>query len=413
MMSVISLQCGGPGLPVLIDTSRTPLHYVFCLRGERVLLVQQVGPSKPSMVSASTFETTIDKLTRPLLPFPAQFSTVSVMAMVTATGSAGTRLVAASSTVGGGLMAASGCVWSPVVPVRVGNPSRAWARLFSTSSLLPSETTALETKSARSDIASLRACSVSPVAVPAPGAVRSSLSAAAVSVADANALEQHEARVRRRLSLLPPAPGSSDVLLLQESNYVDKTAMVAQALFDKRENKFLVATSMRRSGKSMIIKMMAAMARGERAAFDGYAVNHPSSAFPIGAKQYSVMQLDFSGVVPAEVEFNEQGAKAKLIDLLVESAMSQHGLQLHRASNWHLGDALKRWVNALRAKDGGLPIVLLIDEYDAPVTAQLSANHPERAQVIANLLMLFYTATKSLDHCFAKVFVTGMRLSVC
>jgi hypothetical protein len=64
--------------------------------------------------------------------------------------------------------------------------------------------------------------------------------------------------------LLPPPPASGAQPKLQDFNYVDKTALLAEIM--STEARFLVATSMRRSGKSLVLNQLAEMALGMREA---------------------------------------------------------------------------------------------------------------------------------------------------
>jgi len=159
------------------------------------------------------------------------------------------------------------------------------------------------------------------------------------------------------------------------------------------------------------VEMLSAMARGDRHVFDGYAVNSPTSPFQVGAQAYSVIQLDFSEAVDASAPYDAQTIRSDLIDYVVKSAFKQHCLSLPPKAREDMGAALSAWVDALRAKEGNRPIVMLIDEYDAPVIAHLAVS--ERAEQVALILSRFYSMTKSLDKHFHKVFVTGTCLRAC
>jgi hypothetical protein len=66
---------------------------------------------------------------------------------------------------------------------------------------------------------------------------------------------------------------------------------------------------------------------------------------------------------------------------------------------------LSSWIYELR-KQEGKPIVLLIDECDAPVTAFLPEN-PEKAEKVAMVLKPFHETIKSRGDNSHKVFITG------
>ena len=53
----------------------------------------------------------------------------------------------------------------------------------------------------------------------------------------------------------------------------------------------------------------------------------------------------------------------------IQEAADQHGLDL--GSTLDLSDCIKKWVRALHKEHDDTPAVVLIDEYDAPITAFL------------------------------------------
>jgi hypothetical protein len=222
------------------------------------------------------------------------------------------------------------------------------------------------------------------------------------------------AGVSKKLRLPPPFACDS-VPELQKYNYVDKTALLAEIM--STEARFLVATSMRRSGKSLALNQLAEMARGNRDLFKGYAVNKADSPFKIGAKKFSLMRLDFSQVTlsVADVPFDPLVMQSRLMDLVAEEALLQHNIVLQRLPTSTMGTLLKAWVVALRAKEGNLPIVLLIDEYDAPIASCFSValvDTPgwmadKHAVAVADFLKPLYVMTKSHSSHFHKVFITG------
>jgi hypothetical protein len=148
--------------------------------------------------------------------------------------------------------------------------------------------------------------------------------------------------------------------------------------------------------------------------FDGYAVNRPGSSFKIGETIYSVIQLDFSGVVEAAVALDTREEVKKAVvsttkeftEYLIEQAMVQHGIKIEPTFNYNPGDALGRWLRELKKKEGR-KIVLLIDECDDPV-AQFLPKHPEFAESMVAVMRPVYLAIKKAGPYFHKVFITGV-----
>ena len=220
----------------------------------------------------------------------------------------------------------------------------------------------------------------------------------------------------KRLLLSPPFACGS-VPALQQFNYIDKTALLARIM--STQATFLIATSMRRSGKSLVLNQLAEMARGNRALFKGYEVTKNNSPFKIGAVKYPLMRLDFTSLELDHDASNFDAAmKWQLLSLFASSALSQHNIKLDISPQSLIGKTFEDWVSALRSKAGDLPIVLLIDEYDAPITSCFDIdltskpgwNAGERSQSMALILKQMYLATKRLENCFHKVFVTGASL---
>ncbi len=175
----------------------------------------------------------------------------------------------------------------------------------------------------------------------------------------------------RRLSTIvrtPPFPSSP--LDTKRFAYVDKTHLLARILSNEYEitsGVFLHAPAMRRVGKSTTIAMLAAMAKGDMEMFDGMAVSKPDSPFVIEKGKYHVIQLDFSGCASPDLSINE--VEKYLSEKLVHLAFDQHDIKLDENA-----PLTKNMYNLLRElkKKSDLKIVLLIDEYDAPVTTFLN-----------------------------------------
>jgi hypothetical protein len=174
---------------------------------------------------------------------------------------------------------------------------------------------------------------------------------------------------------------------------------------------FLHAPAMRRVGKSTTVDMLAAMARGEKEMFEGYAVNSADSPFCIGEQPLSLIRLDFSSVAESiALDMGEKEALAAVrkafVGEIIRSAMRQHKLDLSGKGS-HPGVVLEEWIDALREQEDSSPIVMLIDEYDSPVAAFLP-KHPVFAEHVADMMSPFYSTIKKRGDCFHKVFVTGV-----
>ena len=88
----------------------------------------------------------------------------------------------------------------------------------------------------------------------------------------------------------------------------------------------------------------------------------------------------------------------------MKEAKEQNGLYIEQHEC--PGDTLESWLNALN-KDDTQGVIMLIDEYDSPVTEFLPES-PDKAQEICDLIRPFYRMIKKRDSLFYKVFITGV-----
>ena len=98
------------------------------------------------------------------------------------------------------------------------------------------------------------------------------------------------------------------------------------------------------------------------------------------------------------------------------SALEQHNVRIKLTKDSDMGTCLEQWLRGVRAKEGNKPIVMLIDEYDAPIMScfdwtlvdEPGWNASKHAEDVAAILKPFYSMTKSESDLFHLVFVTGM-----
>ena len=144
---------------------------------------------------------------------------------------------------------------------------------------------------------------------------------------------------RRDCSSSPPLAGSNMRWDDLAETYIDKTFLLAKIL-SKDTHDFIVAPGMRRVGKSTTVKMLAAMARGERELFDGMDVNKDDSPFTIGKDSFSVIQLDFLALGTKDDSPDEM--RDKFIGRLVTSASEQHNLDISLSAQCRASHEIKK-----------------------------------------------------------------------
>jgi hypothetical protein len=98
---------------------------------------------------------------------------------------------------------------------------------------------------------------------------------------------------RATLDCPPPAPSASS-FLPERFTYIDKTLLLAKIM--SGPDQYVFAPAPRRMGKSLTVKMLGALARGERDKFEGMAIAAKHGLYDFDKQQYSVVQLDCSGL---------------------------------------------------------------------------------------------------------------------
>ncbi len=193
------------------------------------------------------------------------------------------------------------------------------------------------------------------------------------------------------LSLLPL--GTSDFTALRADGqiYVDKTELVCRLASGCRK---VLLTRPRRFGKSLLVSTFESLFKYGLRDFGGLAIE----SLWKDEGRYLVVRLDFS-VVRYFTSIDE--FKRELCALLV-SEFEDAGFSFVPSERFTVHDQLSDWL-------GKLPInalVLLIDEYDAPLTACLG--NVALFKAVERELSNFYAALQSNDGVLRFLFTTGI-----
>ena len=188
------------------------------------------------------------------------------------------------------------------------------------------------------------------------------------------------------------ALGTSSFAALRLANeiYVDKTQMVYE-LASKRRKYFLARP--RRFGKSLLVSTFESLFKYGLRDFQGLAIEKLWKE----DKTCSVVRLDFSEIKPA---FGIEKFKNDFRDRLIDN-FSQVGFN-YSPSGTSVFCQLSTWMKGQPLNS----LVLLIDEYDAPLTYCL--NEAKLFCDIKNVLSEFYSILKSNDGILRFVFITGI-----
>lgn len=186
--------------------------------------------------------------------------------------------------------------------------------------------------------------------------------------------------------------GTSDfsALRLRNQIYVDKSALVYKVA--SRTGKFLFVRP-RRFGKSLLISTFESLFKFGLRDFKGLAIEKLWKE----TKTYNVVRLDFSEI---RADFGLDKFKEDLRDRLIDN-LSPFGFRYDSA-----GPSIFCQFSAWLKKQEPNSLVLLIDEYDTPLSSCL--NDPELFNSVQDALSDFYAVLKSNDDALRFVFITGI-----
>ncbi len=205
------------------------------------------------------------------------------------------------------------------------------------------------------------------------------------------------------LSASLPTSGSSDFSVIRARGqvYVDKTAYIERMLAEPLDYAFLARP--RRFGKSLLVSTLQHMyARANDDLFHGLAIQQ--SGFLARVPSCPVLALDMSSVAANNVENLNADLRAVLRNQCLVLGIAPPPPE---DTPWN---GLNHVIQTLSLQSQR-KVVVLVDEYDAPITdmleAGLVASHADQTQIMF-ILRYFYRVLKSQTSCIEFVFVTGV-----
>lgn len=172
--------------------------------------------------------------------------------------------------------------------------------------------------------------------------------------------------------------------------YVDKTEYVWN-LISNPARTFFFCSRPRRFGKSLFVSTLEYVFEGRRDLFENLFISRTGYDF----KPHPVLHFDFSDL---EVT-NYEDFRANMQHALQAQA-ARHGISLTQSTPGIMFDNL---LTAL-----GEEIIVLIDEFDAPVTHTLSLSDKEEADKIRKTFSAFYSKIKANEGRIRFLFITGV-----
>lgn len=189
---------------------------------------------------------------------------------------------------------------------------------------------------------------------------------------------------------LPTTQSGFEALREDGLLYVDKTQQLLTAL---SKGKYLFLSRPRRFGKSLLLNTLEALYQGKKHLFKDLYVYDKWEW-----KEYPVILLDFSVMIyNSTKEVFEENIAFRLKNIAKTYKI--------RITNKHYKGILSEMLAALHQKLGQ-KVVVLVDEYDKPVTDFI--NNPTKAEDNRKILKEFYTDLKGEHKHLHRVFITGV-----
>ena len=194
----------------------------------------------------------------------------------------------------------------------------------------------------------------------------------------------------------PIATDTADFPSLRKDGciYVDKT-MYMHRLISIKGSKLVFVSRPRRFGKSLTASALKAIFQGRRELFEGLAIDKTDWAW----EKYPVIHFEFNDVDTTSLERFDTSFAIHVQDRLEEAGYSY---DKSRPAPENFGTAIK----TLSAANGGNGVVILIDEYDAPVGHTL--DNIEVAEAVRARLSALYSQMKNRTGDIRFLFMTGV-----
>jgi hypothetical protein len=196
------------------------------------------------------------------------------------------------------------------------------------------------------------------------------------------------------MNIKKPLPrGISSIRKILEDGYlyIDKTKLIHNLITTE---KYAFLSRPRRFGKSLLISTLKEIFLGNKELFKGLWIHDQVNQYQW--PQYPVIHLDLS-FIDCRLPENLSIGINKALDTAAES------YNINLSSNHEPGYKLMDLVRELSKKNR---VVILIDEYDAPITTTIY--NRELANSNRRTLRSFYATIKSLDEYIHFFFMTGV-----
>ncbi|MBR3821143.1 MAG: AAA family ATPase [Kiritimatiellae bacterium] len=194
----------------------------------------------------------------------------------------------------------------------------------------------------------------------------------------------------------PIATDTADFPSLRKDGciYVDKT-MYMHRLISTKGSKLVFVSRPRRFGKSLTISALKAIFQGRREFFEGLAIDKTDWAW----EKYPVIHFEFNDVATDNLQEFEKDFAAHIKKRLSDVG---YAYDVSNSVQYNFGEAIEQ----LSAANGGKGVVILIDEYDAPVGHTL--DNIEVAEAVRARLSALYSQMKNRTGDIRFLLMTGV-----
>ena len=176
--------------------------------------------------------------------------------------------------------------------------------------------------------------------------------------------------------------------------YVDKTMYIHRLVTDCNTKLFFMSRP-RRFGKSLTISALKALFQGRREFFEGLYIDKTDWKW----EKYPVIHFEFNDLTTTSIDEFKSSLNNHVVRKLEEAGFS---CDKSRPPEENFGNAIE----SLSSANGGKGVVILIDEYDAPVGHAL--DDIDFAENIRDRLSSVYSQMKNRTGDIRFLFMTGV-----
>ena len=178
------------------------------------------------------------------------------------------------------------------------------------------------------------------------------------------------------------------------SIYVDKTQVMYDLIASAPTVGFYFISRPRRFGKSLMISTFDSIFRGRRDLFEGLAISKTDYDWPV----HPIIRFDFSAVATTSLETFRESFRNNILTALATAGANVHPESLASDNfGWAIQELYAR---------SGKRVVVLVDEYDAPIGHAL--HKPELAESIRDEMRAFYIHLKANVDKIRFLMMTGV-----